>query len=84
MKHYYLELNIKHNNKENRPKDNVTKSGKTSGITRNGIRGSCHHNILLYAGIESLAPPRLHTAMTLQHVTMQANNAYQTIKINIL
>lgn len=80
MKHYYLELNIKHNNKENRPKDNVTKSGKTSGI----IRGSCHHNILLYAGIESLAPPRLHTAMTLQHVTMQANNAYQTIKINIL
>lgn len=44
---------------------------------------SCHHNILLYAGIESLAPPRLHTAMTLQHVTMQANNAYQTIRRTI-
>lgn len=47
-----MSLNIKYNNKENRLKDNVIKSGKMFGIIWNGICGSCYYNILLCVGIE--------------------------------
>lgn len=81
MKHYIISsLNIKPNNKENRPNDNVTKSGIMSGNSMEAV------TIIYYyiTGIASLPPPWQHAAIIVHHVTIHTNNAYQNIQINTL